>query len=276
MPDLTWILSRLDLVAIVDIGLVGLIFYWVLGSIQGTRAVQLLWGIVFLVIAVVLSNLFQMTALSWLFKNSIPALLIAIPVIFQPELRRALERLGRTGGLLNRPAGGWAIPSVARAVDEICQAANTLSERRYGGLIVLEQRTGLQEYADTGVPLDAVVTERTLVTIFSPNTPLHDGAAIIRGDRLVAAGCVLPLSENVPAALGLGTRHRAALGVSEQSDAVAVVISEETGIISVAYNGKVTRNLDQVGLKEMLLKLRQNHREIRGSESPAASRPTVA
>jgi uncharacterized protein (TIGR00159 family) len=208
----------------------------------------------------ILSNLFQMTALSWIFKNSIPALLIAIPVIFQPELRRALERLGRTGGLLNRPAGGWAAQNVTRTIDEIGQACGTLSERRYGALIVLEQSTGLQDYVDTGVVLDAIVTERTILTIFFPSTPLHDGAVIIRGDRIVAAACVLPLSENLPGEGGLGTRHRAALGVAEQSDAIAVAVSEETGIISVAHNGRVTRHLNQVSLKETLLKLRRNHK----------------
>ncbi len=260
MPDVSWLFSRLDLAALLDISLVALIFYWVLASIQGTRAVQLLWGVVFLVIAVIVSNLFQMTALSWLFKNSIPALLIAIPVIFQPELRRALERLGRTGGLLNRPLGSWTTPGVTRTVDEICQACSILSERHHGGLIVLEQGTGLQDYIDTGVPLDAVVTDRTLLTIFFPNTPLHDGAAIIRGDRLMAAGCVLPLSENSLGKSNLGTRHRAALGVSEQSDAIAVVVSEETGTISLAHNGKVIRHLDSVRLKETLLNLRHNHK----------------
>lgn len=260
MPDLAWLLVRLDLGAILDISLVTLIFYWVLVSIQGTRAVQLLWGVILLVAAVAISNVFRMTALTWLFKNSIPALLIAIPVIFQPELRRALERLGRTGGLFNRSLGigSWPPLNPAQTVDEICQACNTLAERRNGALIVLEQRTGLQDYVDTGVPLDALITERTLVTIFSPNTPLHDGAAIIRGDRIAAAGCVLPLSENAPARAGLGTRHRAALGVTEQSDAIAVVVSEETGIISVAYGGKLTRNLDHVQLKEVLLSLGRN------------------
>lgn len=260
MPDLSWLLVRLDLGAILDISLVTLIFYWVLVSIQGTRAVQLLWGVILLVAAVAISNVFQMTALTWLFKNSIPALLIAIPVIFQPELRRALERLGRTGGLFNRSLGigGWPPLNPAQTVDEICQACNTLAERKNGALIVLEQHTGLQDYVDTGVPLDALVTERTLVTIFFPNTPLHDGAAIIRGDRVAAAGCVLPLSENAPARLGLGTRHRAALGITEQSDAIAVVVSEETGIISVAYGGKLTRNLDHVQLKEILLSLNRS------------------
>ena len=143
------------------------------------------------------------------------------------------------------------------AVDEICRAGSTLSARHFGALIVLEQGTGLQEYADTGVLLDAVVTERTLLTVFYPNTPLHDGAAIVRGERLLAAGCVLPLSEEWSGDSSLGTRHRAALGVSEQTDAIAIVVSEETGTISVAQNGRIVRGLDAVRLKELLLTARQ-------------------
>lgn len=252
MPDLSWLFSRLELASLLDIVLVAVIFYWVFVSIQGTRAVQLLWGVVLLAIAMAASNLLQMTALSWLFKNSIPALLVAVPVIFQPELRRALERLGRTGVLLNRPLGAGNAHG-GSVVDEICRAASSLSARRFGALIVLEQGTGLQEYADTGVSLDAVVTERTLLTVFFPNTPLHDGAAIIRGERLLAAGCVLPLSEELSDDSSLGTRHRAALGVSEQTDAIAIVVSEETGTISVAQNGRMIRGLDAVRLKELLL-----------------------
>jgi diadenylate cyclase len=272
MPDVDWVFSRLDLAALLDMAVVALILYWVLVSIQGTRAVQLLWGFAFLLIAFALSNLLQMTALTWIFKNSIPALLIGIPVIFQPELRRALERLGRTGVLLNRPLGTWNAPNTSRSVDEICQACGTLSARRFGALMVMEQDTGLQEYADTGVALDALVSERMLLTIFQPNTPLHDGAAIVRGDRLVAAGCVLPLSEDLPGNFSIGTRHRAALGISEQSDALAIVVSEETGTISVARNGHFERGLDPVRLKEMMLTLRQNHSADGRRSAPAAER----
>jgi diadenylate cyclase len=272
MPDVSWILSRLDLPSLLDMAVVALIFYWVLVSIQGTRAVQLLWGVVFLLIAILLSNLLQMTALTWLFKNSIPALLIGIPFIFQPELRRALERLGRTSVMLNRPLGAWNSANSSHSADEISQACGSLSARRFGALIVVEQGTGLQEYADTGVALDALVSERLLLTIFHSNTPLHDGAAIVRGDRLVAAGCVLPLSENSPGDLGTGTRHRAALGISEQSDALAIVVSEETGAISVARNGRFERRLDPVRLKEMLLALRQSHSSDARRSAPAAER----
>jgi diadenylate cyclase len=272
MPDISWILSRLDLPSLLDMTVVALIFYWILVSIQGTRAVQLLWGVAFLLVAILLSNLLQMTALTWLFKNSIPALLIGIPFIFQPELRRALERLGRTGVLLNRPLGTWSGTSASHVADAICQACVSLSARRFGALIVIEQGTGLQEHADTGVALDALVSERLLLTVFYSNTPLHDGAAIVRGDRLVAAGCVLPLSENSPGDFSTGTRHRAALGISEQSDALAIVVSEETGVISVARNGHFERRLDPVRLKEMLLTLRQNHFSDLRRTAPAVER----
>ena len=254
MPEILSFLSRLDAWSVLDILIVAIIYYWILASLQGTRAIQLLWGVVLLALFLVgVSSVFQLTTLRWLVQNAIPALLIAIPVIFQPELRRVLERLGRTGGLVNRPVG---IPrqSLVRTVDEICEACTRLSERRMGSLIVLERGTGLQDYIDTGLPVDSLVSAPMLLTIFFPNNPLHDGAVIVRGDRLVAATCILPLSEN-PSGEDLGTRHRAALGITEQTDAVSIVISEETGIISLATNGRLVRRLDGSRLKNTLLRL---------------------
>ncbi|MBM3135112.1 MAG: TIGR00159 family protein [Chloroflexi bacterium] len=254
MPEILSFLSRLDAWSALDILIVAIIYYWILASLQGTRAIQLLWGVVLLALFLVgVSSVFQLTTLRWLVQNAIPALLIAIPVIFQPELRRVLERLGRTGGLVNRPLG---IPrqSLVRTVDEICEACTRLSERRIGSLIVLERGTGLQDYIDTGLPVDGLVSAQMLLTIFFPNNPLHDGAAIVRGDRLVAATCILPLSEN-PSGEDLGTRHRAALGITEQTDAVSIVVSEETGIISLATNGRLVRRLDGSRLKNTLLRL---------------------
>ena len=254
MPEILSFLSRLDAWSVLDILIVAIIYYWILASLQGTRAIQLLWGVVLLALFLVgVSSVFQLTTLRWLVQNAIPALLIAIPVIFQPELRRVLERLGRTGGLVNRPLG---IPrqSLVRTVDEICEACTRLYERRMGSLIVLERGTGLQDYIDTGLPVDSLVSAPMLLTIFFPNNPLHDGAVIVRGDRLVAATCILPLSEN-PSGEDLGTRHRAALGITEQTDAVSIVISEETGIISLATNGRLVRRLDGSRLKNTLLRL---------------------
>lgn len=251
MADVVWLLSQLDFVSVIDILTVALIFYAVFFLIRGTPAVQLLRGIFLVVFTfLILTSIFtKLTALSWLVRNSLPALLVSLPVIFQPELRRGLQRLGRTGGLMGRPPREAA---VTQTIEEVAQAAMHLARRRYGALIVLELTIGLQEYIDTGVPLDAAVSRELLTTIFFPNTPLHDGALIIRNERAVAAACVLPLSEELLPEHNLGTRHRAAVGLTEQSDAVVVVVSEETGVISVAHSGRMIRRLDEKRLRKVL------------------------
>jgi diadenylate cyclase len=243
-------LGRLDWSSIIDILLVALVFYLLLRLFQGTQAVQLLRGIIFLVLAIiVLSSLLDLRAFTWLMRNSLPALLVAIPVIFQPELRRALERLGRTEFLFGRLRGEEVVQQV---IEEIVMACETLSERRHGALIVLERTTGLQDFIDTGSPIDSAVSSEMLQTIFYPNTALHDGAVVIRGDRIVAARVVLPLAQHLPVHGHLGTRHRAALGISEQTDAVTIVVSEETGTISVAHNGRMIRRLGRERLRNVL------------------------
>jgi diadenylate cyclase len=251
MSDIVWLLSQLDYISVIDILTVALIFYTLFFLVRGTPAVQLLRGIFLVVFAfLILTSVFtRLTALSWLVRNSLPALLVSLPVIFQPELRRGLQRLGRTAGSMGRPLRE---ESVMRVVEEVTQAALSLSESRYGALIVLEVTIGLQEYIDTGVPLDAVVSSELLTTTFFPNTPLHDGALVIRSDRVLAAACLLPLSEELLPEHYLGTRHRAAVGITEQSDAVVVVVSEETGIISVAHNGRMIRRLDEKRLRKVL------------------------
>ncbi|MDQ6694832.1 MAG: diadenylate cyclase CdaA [Chloroflexota bacterium] len=257
----TWLLSRVNWATVLDVAAVALIFYWLLAVVQGTRAVQLVRGIIILwLTSALLSSLFQLSTLTWLIRNSGLALLVAIPIIFQPELRRALEQLGRTGMWLNRGAlRGSRAAEVT--IDEVVAACAILSLQKHGALIVLERQTGLQDYADRGVPLDAEVTRQLLSTIFYPNTPLHDGAVIVRGVRIVAAGTVLPLSDNVLGPTHWGTRHRAALGISEYSDAVAVVVSEERGIISVAEGGHMLSNLtSDVLRKELLGMLRVSRR----------------
>ena len=237
----------------VDIFLVACIFFAVLQLIRGTQAIQLLRGVViFISLTILLSNLLRLTAFSWLLKNAIPALLVAIPVIFQPELRRALERLGRAGNLIDRPLREAA---ANRTITQVARAARLLSEAHQGAIIILERATGLQAYADTGVPIRAQVSSELLLTIFFPNTALHDGAVIIREDEIVAASAVLPLSGSRLADRYLGTRHRAALGISEQTDAIAIVVSEETGSISVAHNGRMVRHLDENRLRSILLRL---------------------
>ncbi len=250
MSNLLDLFSRLDWVSMLDILLVALVFYSLLLLIQGTQAVQLLRGLIILVLlAVLVTSIFQLTAFKWLVKNSIPALLVSIPVIFQPELRRALERLGRTSFLL-APLSQEKV--VAQIITHICRASQRLSERRHGALIVLERETGLREYVDTGIKLNAELSSEILLTIFFPNTPLHDGAVIVRGNRIVAAACVLPLTEGPLPDRHLGIRHRAAVGITEQSDAVVIVISEESGIISIAHNGRIIRRMDEKKLRTVL------------------------
>jgi diadenylate cyclase len=251
-PSYLW--SQINLGTLLDLAAVTLIFYWFLTVVQGTRAVQLVRGIIILWLAsAILSTLFALPTLTWLIRGSGIALLVAIPIIFQPELRRALEQLGRTGTWLNRGllSGRGGMEAM---IDEVATAATLLARQKHGGLIVIERQTGLQDYADKGVILDAEVTRQLLTNIFYPNAPLHDGAVIIRNERVLAAGTVLPLSENVLPSQ-YGTRHRAALGISEYSDALAVVISEERGTISLAANGRLVSNLNADRLKKLLLDL---------------------
>ncbi len=252
MTNVLSILLRLDWKSVIDILLVSFIFYWLLRLIQGTQAVQLLRGIVIIVVVtVVITHVFQLTAFSWLIRNSLPALLVAIPVVFQPELRRLLERLGRgTGGFLNLHSQETTL---RRVIEVIAQSCSQLSLNRHGALIVLERETGLQDINETGVHLDAEVSRELLLALFYPNSALHDGAVIVREDRIVAAGCVLPLSTVNGGDRQLGTRHRAALGVTEGTDAIAVVVSEETGIISIAHNGRMIRRLDEKRLARVLI-----------------------
>lgn len=249
MIDLGWILSGLDSSDILDILLVALVFYVLLRLIHGTQAVQLVRGILlFMLLAIAIANVFQLTAFNWLIQGAISALVVAIPVIFQPEIRRALERLGRTGVILTRLSEEEA----GQVIEEVCDAAEYLSQHRLGGLIVFERDTGLQEFIDTGSALDSEVSSEILIAIFYPYTALHDGAAIIRADRLVAASCVLPLTENPSLDRRFGTRHRAAIGLSEQTDAIVVVVSEERGTISVAHDGRIVQGLDRTRLRNIL------------------------
>ena len=253
MPDLGWLISQLrNPRNVIDILVVALIIYWLLWVAQGTRATQLIRGIVTLLAVVFLvGTTFQLTALNWVLAQTWPVLLISLPVIFQPEIRRALEQLGQTRSWLPQLMPRTDEIS-GRTVDELVKAATQLARHRYGALIVLERETGLQDYVERGVPIDGLLTRQLLINLFYPNSPLHDGAAVVREGRIVAASVVLPLSDNTAATSQLGTRHRAALGISEQSDAIAVVISEETGQISIAENGHLLRNLDAERLDTQL------------------------
>jgi len=250
LPDILFTFSQLNWNSVIDILLVALIFYWMLVLVQGTAAVQLLKGVLFLaILALTTTSIFDLTAFKWLMTNSLPALLVAIPVIFQPELRRALEKLGRTGYSFMRQN---QLTQLKETLKIVSVAAQKLSLKRHGALIVLERDTGLADYVETGEKLDAVVSDALLQTIFFVNTALHDGAVIIQNNRIMAAGCLLPLSRTESDGGHLGTRHRASLGLSENTDAIVVVVSEETGIISVAHNGRMIRNLNEARLFKIL------------------------
>lgn len=241
--------------ALIDILVVALLFFWLLGVIRGTRAVQLLRGIgVVLAISFLLGTALEdLTTLSWLLRTVIqPTLVVGIPVLFQPELRRALETLGRTSDLLSRPFGSTSRSDWIDTINVVSKAAVQLSQQGIGALIIIERQTQLQEYADRGVILDARLAAPLLLNIFYPNSPLHDMAVIVRGNRILAANVVLPLSEEVIGQRRYGTRHRAAKGISEQSDAIAVVVSEETGAISLMNDGRMVSYLNESRLKNML------------------------
>jgi diadenylate cyclase len=241
--------GRFGLSAILDIAIVALVLYWLLSLIAGTSAATLVRGIlILLTLGFVLSNVFNLTMLQFLLRSSIPALIFAIPVLFQPEIRRALEQLGRAGSLIPRTT--VASPN-NRLAETLARAAQQLAERRFGALLVIERSTPLGEYASRGVAIDAVLSTELLLNIFWPNSPLHDGAVIIHGERVVAAGVVLPLAQS-PTVEHVGTRHRAAIGITEISDAIAVVVSEETGQIALANAGRMVRNLGEARLQKVL------------------------
>lgn len=248
--DVLTLLSRLNAWSVLDILLVTFVFYTILRLFQGTQAVTLVRGLLLVsVVIFVITNFVEgLTAFRWLVRSSLPAILVALPVIFQPELRRLLERLGRTTPFLARQV---EIGPVDELIDTLVTATLRLSTLRYGAIIVLEGTVGLEEYVETGVRIDGLVSERLLLAIFYPNAALHDGAVIIRGNRIVAAACVLPLSPR-PLEAHLGTRHRAGLGITEHGDALAIIVSEETGTISVARYGRLVRRLDDKRLRRVL------------------------
>jgi diadenylate cyclase len=265
VQEIIGIFQRFTLVSIIDIGLVALVFYALLRLFQGTQAVSLLRGI--LVVALVISlatSLFPLSAFSWLLRNSLPMILVAIPVIFQPELRRALERLGRTTPLIGRIA---PTDLTQRVIYEVVRAVEILARTKTGALIVLEGETGLEDYIESGERIDGMASTRLLTTIFFPNTALHDGAVIVRGERLIAAGCVLPLTSRILPDSSLGTRHRAAVGITEQTDALVIVVSEETGIISIARSGRIVRRLDDQRLGRILQAFYRPRKLFGGTDS---------
>lgn len=250
---LIWTLETFRWSDVPDVLVVAAIIFAVTLVIRGTQAVSLLRGtIVVVLIMALLSSVFEWVAFRWLLNHLITASIVAIPVIFQPELRRALERVGRTGlgTLFSRQP---AFTEEEQIIDAICAAASRLSERRHGALIVLERNDALDEFINTGVPMDSQTSPQLLLTVFWPKTELHDGAVIIRQGRVASAASVLPLSSGRNLTdRKLGTRHRAGLGISEVSDALCVIVSEETGRISVANRGRMIRRLDANRLRTIL------------------------
>ncbi|NLJ57200.1 MAG: TIGR00159 family protein [Firmicutes bacterium] len=237
---------------ILDILIVTYIFYRAILIIKGTRAEQLVKGLVILLIAWGGSGLMGLKTFNWLLQGAMTAGLIAIPIIFQPELRKALEQLGR-GRLFQNPLYEFEDNGSRGVLDELFKAIPVLVKKRIGALIVLERETGLKDIMETGIMIEGIVTAELLINIFMPRSPLHDGAVIIRDNVLAAAGCFLPFTENPNLSKELGARHRAAIGITEVSDAVTIIISEETGVISLAHNGKLTRYLDEKTLRSTLL-----------------------
>ncbi len=242
---------HLEPIEIVDVAVVAFVLYQLLRLLRGTQGTQILVGLILLAVVGVVSATFNLVLLSWLFKNATLYIIIAIILMFQPELRRALDQLGRIGHI-GRPLSRFNARQYNQAISEAIRAAEKLSLKRTGALIAFEREVGLEDYAATGVRINGEISTEMLQSIFYPNSPLHDGAVIVRGDRIIAAGCLLPLPEEGSVRERLGTRHRAALGLSLASDALVLVISEETGNIPVIEEGKISRNLDSDSLRRRI------------------------
>lgn len=260
LNELVFIFQRFTWTSALDLVLVTLVFFGILLLLRDTQAIVLLRGVLLVIVLLSLvTSLVNLPAFSWLIQTMVPTLVIAIPVIFAPEIRRGLERLGRAGAtqtiFMQRRTS--SIERLQQTIQAVVSACARLSARQHGALIILQRTDGLREYIRTGVRMDALVTPELLLQIFYPNTPLHDGAAIIADNEVIAAACVMPLSSsgilNRSPERQMGLRHRAALGTSEATDAIAVVVSEETGSISIAHSGRMIRRLDSERLENILL-----------------------
>jgi len=235
---------------VVDILIVAVILYKVYEMLQDTRAITLVKGLIVLMIVTLVSSLLELHVISWLLQKTVTLLFVALPIVFQPELRRALERLGQ-GRFLGLDQY-LDVEEANSLTNEIDKAVFNMADKKIGALLVIEKNVGINEIIDTGIKIEGLITTEFLMNVFIPNTPLHDGAAVIRGKRLVAAGCYLPLTENRSLSSELGTRHRAAIGLSEQCDAVIIIVSEETGVVSVAENGRIERYMTHDSLRQRI------------------------
>jgi len=251
--NITWNLThRLGIVDILDILIMSVIIYELLILVRRTRSSALLKGVFFLLLMAVASSLLGLTSLNWLLTSILNNGAVVLLILFQPEIRKALERMGRSNLIPGRRRGTVEMDEQERTIDEIVQTMLDLSRRRVGALIAFERKTGLQDVIDTGTLVDAEISAPLLENIFEPNTPLHDGAVVIRGDRVAAAACILPLTEASGVSRELGTRHRAGIGLSENTDALVLIVSEETGTMSVAQGGVLRRPLTEQTLREQL------------------------
>ncbi len=251
------IISSIGINDILDILIVSFIAYKVIGFIRDTRAQQLVKGLLVLFAAFFLSDVLNLYALNWVLRGTMTMGVIALVVVFQPELRRGLEYVGRSK-IVKAPFGQLDKERAKSVTDEFVKAVDSFSETKTGALIILERETALVDIAETGTEINADISAQLLGNIFYEGAPLHDGAVIIRGDKIYAAGCVLPLTGNKNLNKSLGTRHRAGIGITEHSDAISIIVSEETGIISMAVDGKLTRFLDTKTVEKTLLNLYLN------------------
>ena len=247
LDKLVFLLSTIRITDVIDIFIVSFMFYKLFALIRGTRATQLIKGILFIFIGSKLSEFFKLYTISWILNNAVTVGFIAILIVFQPELRRILEHIGNNK--LLKPVNFEESRSNANVIEEIVKATYSLAGKKIGALMVLERKTGLRDIIETGISLNSDISYELLMNIFIPNTPLHDGAVVISNDHIIAASCFLPLTDNKQISMELGTRHRAGIGISEKSDAIVIVVSEETGYVSICEKSKINRNVS----KEYLL-----------------------
>lgn len=260
MQDMKNLFIDIRIKDIIDILIVAIMFYKLFSLIKETRAEQLIKGIFALFVFAKISGVLKLYTINWILENAMTVGVLAILIVFQPELRRALEYIGRSR-FFTKSLLEIKDENLSRKVDEIVSACGSLSRQKIGALMVLERQTGLNDVVETGTEINGYVSSDLLINIFIPNTPLHDGAVIIKEDTIKAAACFLPLTKNQNLSKELGTRHRAALGISEQSDAMAIVVSEETGAISIAENGEIARHIDIKTLEQILLNMYKPRQE---------------
>lgn len=266
MNELINIITSIRFNDVIDIAIIAYIVYKVFQIIRRTRAEQLLKGLFILLVATKLSEVLQLRTINWMLRNAMTVGVIALLIVFQPELRNALESLGRNKVFTKFIFSASDRESSVEIVDEIVKAVKYLSKSSIGALIVIERETGLNDIINTGTRMESFISGELLINIFIPNTPLHDGAVLIRGNKVMAAGCFLPLSQNSNISKELGTRHRAGIGITEISDAICVIVSEETGVISLAQNGRLSRYLDTKTLREVLLsELKKKQIDFKGN-----------